>query len=124
MLPADPPVSHPPAGTKPQSPQRSVRGMLRGMWLCWDGGKGLCLTEMIPWGKEGRQGRESCNDAHRVGADGHLSARGFGCLVAEGLPTPSCLLGSRDSNSSATKSSGQGINGGRDQLPQDGGLYP
>lgn len=53
----------------------------------------------------------------KVGAKGHPSLRGFGCLVAQGLPTPSCLLGSRDSNSAAPKGHGWGINGGRNYLP-------
>lgn len=84
----------------------------------WGGGKGPCLTEMILWGTEGWGWRESCNDAHsRVGAKECLSLRGFGCLVAQGLPTPSCLLGSRDSISAAHKSHGRGINGGRSYLP-------
>lgn len=42
----------------------------------------------------------------KVGAKGHPSLRGFGCLVAQGLPTPTCLLGSRDSNSAAPKGHG------------------
>lgn len=71
------------------------------MQHCWDGGKGLCLREIIPLGKEGQQGRKSCNDAgSRVGAKS-----GFGCLVAQD-PTSTCFLESRDSNIAAPKSHG------------------
>ena len=82
-----------------------------GMRWRWDGGRGLCLTEMITWE------RESCSDAHRRGgAKGHPFLRGFGCLVVQSLPTPSCLPGSRDNSSAALKRHGQGINGGRNYL--------
>lgn len=83
-----------------------------GMQRHWDGGKGLCLREMILWGKEGQQGRKPCNDAgSRVAAKRHPSLSGFGCPVAQDR-TSSCFLESRDSNSAAPESHGWVINGG------------
>lgn len=80
------------------------------MSLRW--GEGAVVDRDDPVGQGGLVG-ESCNDAgSRVGAKGYPSLRGVGFLVAQGLLTPSCLLGNRDSDSAAPKSHTRGINGG------------